>query len=82
MGPSSEENLSLWQKNKAVDECSPLSEPARVHPRAFPDLSQHYTGNGQLSSLADGLYRVVIDADLGDRRDGLVFLPCLPSLAR
>ena len=29
----------------------------------FP-ICRSITGNGQLSSLADGLYRVVIDADL------------------
>ena len=56
MGPSSEEKLSLWQKNKAVDECSPLSEPEGESMLAliqelFP-ICRSITGNGVRQTLA------------------------------
>src|ERR1700758_4223250 len=50
MSPSSEENLSLWQKSKAVDECSPLSEAdgesmLALIQELFP-ICRSITGNG------------------------------------
>ena len=56
MGPSSEEYLSLWQKSKAVDECSPLSEADGENMFAliqelFP-ICRSITGNGVRQTLA------------------------------
>ena len=75
MGPSLEENLSLWQKSMAVDKCPPLSEADReimiaLIQELFP-ICRSITSNGVRQSLAILQCYIPLEINLWDSGPGL-----------